>query len=246
MDERLRALLFPRARCLACDEPREIDAGADLCDGCLAELDALRLTGGLCSHCLSPLRAGQACAYCAGGGMLGLDAAYAPYRYHGASQRLIAGLKFRRLRRAALPLAEAMADSLHGAGFDLTVPVPLHADDLRDRGFNQSALLCGHLQRLLGLPTEGALIKAKRTHQQSSLSHEEREDNVSNAYVAVRPLYGKKVLLVDDVRTTGSTARACARELRRAGAVSVCLLTAAVAARYSSAPQSSSSSLPPA
>lgn len=233
MHELIKSLLYPRARCLACDEPREIDAGTDLCDSCVGELEGLRLTDHVCPHCLSPVRSGQACAFCAKGGMLGLSGAYSPFRYHGAVERLISRLKFQALRRAVEPLADGMAGCLAGAGFDLLVPVPLHPLDLRKRGFNQAELLARRLSGLTGIPFANALIKVRRTNQQSSLSHEAREENVKNAYVSVLPLYEKKVLLVDDVRTTGSTARACAKELLRAGADSVSLLTAAVAASYS-------------
>ena len=233
MDERLKALLFPRSLCLGCDEPREIDADAELCSVCLAELEGLRLGDHICPHCLSPIRSGDPCRYCTDGGMRHIMAAYSPYSYHGVSQRLISRLKFGGIIRAALPLAEGMADCLSGASFDLMVPVPLHPSDWRMRGFNQSELLCGHISKTLGLPRQNALIKVKRSKKQSSLSHEQREDNVKDAYVCVLPLFGKRVLLVDDVRTTGSTGRACALELLRGGAEEVCLLTAAVAGSYS-------------
>ena len=67
MDERLKALLFPRSLCLGCDEPREIDVGAPLCDRCREELEALRLTDGICPRCLSPKGSSDPCRFCGDG-----------------------------------------------------------------------------------------------------------------------------------------------------------------------------------
>lgn len=234
MDERIKTFLFPRVLCLSCDEPRQIDPGKPLCDSCLTELEALRLTYHICPHCLSPIRHGDPCRYCADGGMRHISAAYAPFSYHGVSQKLISRLKFQSIARAAQPLADAMLDCLAGASFDLMVPVPLHPGDLRRRGFNQSELICSLMEKSGAPPYENALIKIKKTKKQSSLSHQERENNVMDAYLCVLPLWGKNVLLVDDVRTTGHTARACALELLRGGASRVSLLTAAIAGSYSS------------
>ena len=78
MDERLKALLFPRSLCLGCDEPREIDAGAPLCDRCREELEALRLTDGICPRCLSPKDSSDPCRFCGDGKMRHIAAAYAP------------------------------------------------------------------------------------------------------------------------------------------------------------------------
>ena len=240
MDERLKALLFPRALCLGCDEPREIDAGAPLCDRCREELETLRLTDGICPRCLSPRHSSDPCRFCGDGKMRHIASAFAPYRYHGVSQKLISRLKFQGIVRAAQPLYEGMLDCLAGASFDVMIPVPLHAKDLRARGFNQSELFCRHLSRATGLNYQNALIKIKKTKKQSSLGHEQREDNVKDAYLCIYPLYKKRVLLVDDVRTTGCTARACAAELLKAGAREVSLLTAAVASSYSKLSSSSS------
>ncbi len=240
MDERIRRLLFPQVRCLSCNEPREIDPGAPLCDRCIKELEALRLIKGICPLCLSPLRFGDPCEYCKRGGMHRLSSAYSPYRYHGVCQQLISRLKFEGCIRAAAPLVRDMADSLSGASFDLLVPVPLHPADLRERGFNQSEFLSKSLSDLTAIRCQNALIKVKRTKKQSSLSHKQREENVKDAYLCVQPLHGLRVLLVDDVRTTGYTARACAGELMLGGADEVSLLTAAVAGSYSKSSSSSS------
>ncbi len=230
--ESLMRLFFPQVRCLACDEPRMINEGAALCDRCVAELQSLRLREGLCPHCLSPKRGGSPCGYCEQGGMRFLSAAYAPYCYHGISQRLIVQLKFGGIHLAAAPLVEGMLDCLDGRRFDCMVPMPLHKKRQMQRGFNQTALLCGRMAQYSGLQTLSALERSRSTRRQSSLPHEKRQANVKDSFKAVLPVRDLSILLVDDVRTSGNTARACAKALLEAGAKDVCLLTAAVAAGY--------------
>jgi len=230
--EHLCALLFPRVRCLGCDEPREIDPGQPLCDACRAELYGLRLLDQVCPHCLSTMRHGEPCRYCAEGGMLHISAAYAPYRYHGVSQRLAVVLKFHGVYPAAQPLVEGMLDVFPGWPVDAMVPVPLHKKRLRERGFNQAALLCDRLSEKTGVPVLHALERVKATKRQSTLPHAKRPDNVKDSFRAILPVQGLTLLLVDDVRTTGSTVREGARALLSAGAKEVLLLTAAVASAY--------------
>ncbi|NLC33513.1 MAG: ComF family protein [Clostridiales bacterium] len=227
--EGLKGLLFPRARCLSCNEPRKIDLGDSLCDECIIELDKLKLVDYLCAHCLSPKHHADACAYCAQGGMVGLAAAYSPYRYHSVSQRLIVRLKFDGIYQAAEPLIEGMLSSFPGRPIDLMVPVPLHKSNYKKRGFNQSELLCRLLSAQTGLPYQNALSKTIKTKRQSTLSHEKRQDNIKGAFAAEMSVDKLRILLVDDVRTSGSTARACAQALLKAGAKEVSLLTATVA-----------------
>ncbi len=221
-------LLFPRALCLLCGEPRRIDVGDVLCDACAQELEGLRLTDSVCPHCLSPLGSGP-CPYCACGGMIGLDAAYAPFFYHGPVQRLVVLLKFGAVDAAAEPLAVAMAECVGGRVFDALTPVPLHPKRLRERGVNQAELLCSLIHRHSGLPVVNALVRTRHTKRQSALTPAAREKNVAAAFAPAAPVQGMSLLLVDDVRTSGNTARACAKVLREAGAAEVCLLTAAVA-----------------
>ncbi len=230
--ERMLRLFFPQVRCLACDEPRAINEGSALCDHCALEIMSLRIMDGICPHCLSPLHGKDPCSYCAQGGMKYLAAAYAPYRYHGIVQRLVVQLKFNGVSLAATPLAEGMLDCLDGRHFDCMVPVPLHRTRLRQRGFNQSALLCGRISTESGLKTKNALERSRNTKRQSSLPHEKRQANVKDSFKVVLPVENLSILLVDDVRTSGNTARACAEALMKAGAKDVCLLTASVAAAY--------------
>ena len=227
----LKDILFPQVRCLACDEPRDILPGSALCRKCEAGLPALAVPDAACGQCRTPGKAAQPCAYCLGGGMRGLERAYAPYLYRGAARQLIVRLKFGPYALAAGPLTGAMARAVSGQGFDAMVPVPLYAASLRERGVNQSRLLCEGMQPTLHLPIIDALKKTRPNRRQSGLDAKRRADNVRGVFAVVGYVRGLRVLLVDDVRTTGSTARECARVLIEAGAASVSLLTAAVAVR---------------
>jgi ComF family protein len=153
---------------------------------------------------------------------------------------LVHELKFRGRRRVAGRLAEmllaspevraVLAPEPARAVSPVVVPVPLHPRRLRERGFNQSALLAQALAEGHGLRlVEGALTRREHTPPQTGLSAAQRRANVARAFVVRRraPVTGRIVVLVDDVVTTGATARACARALVSAGAAEVRLLTAA-------------------
>ena len=114
--------------------------------------------------------------------------------------------------------------------FDAIVPVPLHWMRRWQRGFNQSALLAQILSRRRGIPMRNALRRTHSTRTQAGLSNHARRENVARAFRA-RGVDGQRLLLIDDVMTTGSTAAACARALKRAGARRVTLLTLARADR---------------
>jgi ComF family protein len=147
---------------------------------------------------------------------------------------LVHELKFRGRRRVAERLAEALLAeaavrrTLHDA--QVVVPVPLHPRRRRERGFNQSGLLAQALARPSGLRVvEDALARRQDTPPQTGLSAAGRRANVAHAFVVRRrpAVSGRIVVLVDDVLTTGATARACARALKAAGAAEVRLVTAA-------------------
>jgi ComF family protein len=143
-------------------------------------------------------------------------------------------MKFHSRRRVAARLAEALLQTDEAraalAGAQVLVPVPLHPRRRRERGFNQSALLASALGEPLGLKvSEDALARREDTPPQTGLSAAGRRANVAGAFVVRRraAVSGRIVVLVDDVLTTGATARECARALAAAGAREVRLVTAA-------------------
>lgn len=227
--DQAKALLFPQVRCLSCDEPRRIDAGQALCPACASALDSLRIGEAACGLCLSPKRVDAPCRYCMGGGMAGISRAFSPYVYRDVARKLIVILKFGPVALAAQPLALEMALQVSGLRFDGLVPVPLHASRLRERGMNQSALLAQLVAEQTGMPVLDALKKTRKIARQSTLSAELRAENIKNSMATKAEVKGLSLLLIDDVRTTGATAREAAKVLRAAGAASVCLLSAAVA-----------------
>jgi predicted amidophosphoribosyltransferase len=138
-------------------------------------------------------------------------------------------LKYGGKRRLVPAMAEAMAFSartnpaLQGVG--ALVPVALHPNRLRRRGYNQSEWLAEGMACDLGLPVGRWLVRTRDTRPQVGLSGAERLENVHGAFVGSPEAGGKRILLVDDVATTGATAKDAARALKAAGAISVGLLT---------------------
>ena len=118
---------------------------------------------------------------------------------------------------------------LHPRHFDLVVPVPLHPARLRERGFNQAELLAKILAQKINIPLGCALERIRYTTTQTALDRSERMENSHNAFRLRKntDVRGLRVLLIDDVLTTGSTLSECARVLKRAGANSVHAATAA-------------------
>ncbi|MBI2533230.1 MAG: ComF family protein [Deltaproteobacteria bacterium] len=144
--------------------------------------------------------------------------------------------KFKYGRKVALgkPLGRLLAlgcgDFLSECHFDVILPVPLHPKRLRWRGFNQSVLLARQVSRAYGVPMDPfVLVRIKETLPQTQLSEEERRKNVRGAFALnpARSVDGKRVLLVDDVYTSGATVNECSRTLNRAGAEEVTVLTLA-------------------
>ncbi|MBX6426783.1 MAG: ComF family protein [Variibacter sp.] len=217
-----------------------------LCPGCREPLADL---GGLCARCWSQLsfitrpyceRLGIPFAYDPGPGLLSLEAiadppaygrARAAVQYGDMAATLVHALKYGDRLELAPMLGRWMAAAGREltAGADALVPVPLHWRRLWARRFNQSAALAATVGRIAGLPVAlEVLARVKATPQQVGLSRSERAANVQGAFRVppeARPLVeGRRLVLVDDVLTSGATAEACARALLRAGAANVDVL----------------------
>lgn len=228
----LAELFFPRAACcLCCGDPRRADVSDCLCAACREKLKRLRVPPEACERCLSPVKRGKPCAFCRSPLMKPIRKVYAPYRYGAEARKLIHQMKFNSCGEAVPVLAQAMADALPDRDFDCLTPVPLHARRLRVRGYNQSLLLCRELSARTGIPVVEMLKRDKYHRPQSLTPQSLRQRNVAGAFSCVKNAEGLRVLLVDDVRTTGSTAFSCAKTLMDAGAESVSLCVAAVVYR---------------
>ena len=208
----LADLFYPQ-RCLGCDRR----ASGLLCPTCFEALP--RIGRPVCARCEMPTAFETfVCDECKGVDF-GFESAMAPLRYEGVGEEIVHALKYRGytrvVERLAVPLMVGVLDS--GLGFDAVVPVPLHRSRLRRRGFNQAELLARGVARKINSPVSGTLQVVRRTQDQVLLSTAGRRANVAGAFRA-RDRLGGRVLLIDDVFTTGATMSACAEALLRAGA----------------------------
>lgn len=219
----LRWVLYPR-RCPFCDRVLGNQPACPDCADGLAELrraPSMRLRGS--EHYLGRL-----------------DGAAAPYRYTGLVRRAVLQAKYQGAPWAAVELGVEMARLLFGSeirmcgseplpepvpgfdrGYDCILPVPASS---KKRGYNVPERMAQPLARAVGVPVvTDALTRARSTRRQEGLSLDERLANVAGAFRVTRPeaVEGKRILLVDDVLTTGATASACAQALLDAGAQSV-------------------------
>ena len=161
-------------------------------------------------------------------GLRGFDEAFCYGAYEGKLRQLIHLFKYRGMRGLARPLGELMARAVpRDRQFDAVSAVPLHWRRRFARGFNQSELLGRVLARRRGIPMLRLLRRGTATRAQAGLSNAQRRENVVGAFVARRRVAGMRILLIDDVMTTGATLGACARALKKAGARSVSVLTLA-------------------
>ncbi len=215
-------LLFP-LRCLGCGSE-----GALICPACSPSLP--RIEPPSCLRCGTPLGKGKPCSTCVSH-PLTIDGIRSMFLFAGTARQAILQFKYKRLKAMAAPLGQLLAEFLRCAPLpgEVVVPVPLHPKRLRRRGYNQASLLANEIGKLTGLPVaEGTLVRLRDTVSQArTAGAAERRSNVRDAFGCPRELHGEKILLIDDVCTTGATLDACARTLKAAGAGSIWGLTAA-------------------
>src|SRR5437764_7473034 len=228
----IASLLYPPA-CTICSAP--VESGEYLCAECESKVS--RIVPPFCATCSEPfdgaITTTFSCVNCAHR-RLYFEAAVSAYRARGIVRHVILNFKYGRqihLRHlVARWLVRALDDErLRERQFDAIVPVPLHPARQRERGFNQAMLLAEWLSSHLGLPLRPALERIHYTTTQTAFDRSERMQNLRGAFrlrkkADVRKL---RVLLIDDVLTTGSTLSECARILKKGGARSVYAATAA-------------------
>lgn len=210
-------------RCRLCRAPLFGHVNPFFCPACASRVEWIGK--GACRGCGYPSGPHAShdgeCQRCRGR-RLRLTAAAAVARYRSGARELVLGLKFRRETELARPIAGLMAERMRGAAFppiDLVLPVSLHPERRRTRGFDQAQLLARHIAGATGLKTASGLVERTRhTTPQAALRREARLLNMEGAFRASPELSGKSVLLVDDVMTTGATMAECAKACREAGA----------------------------
>ena len=224
---RLGGWLVP-PQCLLC-HGRGQSPAFDLCAVCEADLPQLETP---CPRCGLPMDAdaatAAACRQC-GGVPLVFDRVFAPYLSAAPMDGIIHALKYDGALANARVLGVLLGRAVTLRGLhhrvNAIVPMPLHPDRLVDRGFNQSYELARFTARCIGRPCEPrALARTRATSAQVELSRAERERNVENAFgpsIRAGRVRGLRVALIDDVITTGSTAKAASRALLDIGARSV-------------------------
>lgn len=228
-DALVAALLAPA--CAVCNAILDEPLSGCVCRNCWVAIRPI--TPPLCDTCGDPLpRSSDRCLPCSYRRERIVDRSRAVGEYDGTLREVIHALKYNKRRSLAWPLAALMRsrgiDLLQDA--DCIVPVPLHWRREYHRGFNQARELARHLD----CPLIDALVRNRHTRPQVELAADRRHANVQKAFASrrcwfsrSRSIAGAKVLLVDDVSTTGATLEACAKVLKDAGASAVYALTAA-------------------
>lgn len=226
-------LLYPR-NCVRCGAPSP-EPMKHLCWDCLS--DTPKVEPPFCAICGDPvagdIQHDYACFACARE-TPAFDRARSAVRYEGAVGDALRALKYGNALWVVQDMAELLLACVRaeypGQSFDLVTAVPLHPARRRERGFNQSALLGGAIARRLRVPfREGLVRRVRPTDTQTGLTAPQRTANVCGAFrvgLLARPA-GRRILLVDDVMTTGATVNACAKALKKGGAAEVYVVTVA-------------------
>ncbi len=226
------SVFFPsNIKCIVCGDDLKEKQDIEICDKCQCKLHKITESE-CCARCGAVITGqGQYCLNCQNTDRE-FDIARSVFVYENEVKKLIAGLKYNNKPYLSRTLSNYLAILYKELGWqaDLIIPVPLSENRKKWRGYNQAELLADGLSDLINVPinTE-TLVKIKDTEAQASLSYLERRKNLRASFkvldkYAVR---GKKILLVDDVMTTGSTANACANVLKKAHADRVMVLTIA-------------------
>jgi ComF family protein len=228
------ALIYPEI-CQVCQENRATPAESFVCGSCRAGVRLIKPP--FCRRCGMPFEGAITtsfeCANCAE-----TELHFSHARSAAATRDPLLEIIHRYKYQRALwfepflaqLLIEAAGPELAGQSWDGIVPVPLYPAKQREREFNQAERLARRLSAATGIPLETKLLRrVLPTRSQTQLSREERAENVRHAFAMRKrqEVKGRRIVLVDDVMTTGATTSACARVLRRAGAAEVCVWTVA-------------------
>ena len=218
--QQLFDVLFP-VHCAGCQK-----SGHVLCPSCIAQIQPL--SSPFCQRCGAPLSSDGKCKDCQYH-PLKLSGQRAVSAYQEPLRACIHALKYYGNTRLAEPLGLLLAQaySRYGMQADILIPVPLHSERQRQRGYNHASLLAGVCSARSGIPLlEDVLVRHRATVAQVELNPKDRYQNVAGAFLctpafATGALYGRRIVIIDDVSTTGATLEACAAPLFAAGAEAV-------------------------
>lgn len=220
----LLRILFPES-CPVCKSPSRDHTTAPICSPCWQAIEPYH--GPICDICGKPLASevSRTCSDC-----LKSTPPFTWARsfgiYEGTLKESLHHLKYYGIRRLAKPLSE-MILTIRLPHIDAIIPVPLHSKKLRKKEFNHSALLARYLSDNTGIPLVlNSLVKIRDTAPQVGLSARQRRSNLKNSFRIINKnsIEGKEIVLVDDVFTTGTTARECSLLLLKAGAKNIYVL----------------------
>ncbi len=215
-------LLFP-PRCGGCRT-----LGSQWCEACRAAVRPV--TPPWCERCGQPQVTDRLCSNCLAY-PLHIEKIRSVAVFEGVLREAIHRFKYERLSGMAEPFGEMLAAYWRAEQMtaDWLIPVPLHPSRERDRGYNQSDLLARQLARRVSVPYSGkGLRRTRATAVQMTLTAAQRRENVAGAFECIEPrVRGARVVIIDDVGTTGATLDACAQAVLKAGAASVMGLTLA-------------------
>lgn len=220
-------VIWPTTRCVLCGENSDAEFPG-LCRQCLQRILTNRQREVFCQSCggFYPAQF-KVCPNCfLKTPSYGKNGIFAAFPYDEDSGALVKKLKYNNRRDLAETMAKLFLThiQLNAADYDLVTAVPMHKKRLKERGYNQAAVFAKHLARSLSLPfAEDLLCQTKETVSQTALAYRERLHNLKDAFALTSPadLTDKRILLVDDVITTGATMKECAAALRAAGAKKV-------------------------
>lgn len=231
-------LIFPTLHCLNCGKTEAVGKGG-LCASCRQKFQEAKEFSRckLCPIFVVPGK--EYCYNCWSGKTHWFDAGLAPLPYTGEMRKAMQSFKYRGRTKWAQPFAELMEEALvldsRFSALDLIVPVPLHVNRRRERGYNQSELLAKKLGQGLALPVAiDVLLRIRDTPSQTGLKKQGRQKNLAGAFQVTNPhlIKSKNILLVDDIYTTGTTVETCACILKKGGAKKVLVVTCAAGKSY--------------
>ena len=220
-----RDFVLPQ-RCILCND--EIVHGM-LCNNCLDYLPEVKPT--LCRFCGRPIKKRNRCGFCKKGTHIDYGRAFMlfipPY------DKIIHHFKYRKKTNLAIFFGRAMASIIRADHIlqktDVIVPIPLFWFKRQKRGYNQASLLANVISSECGIENIDVLRRIRNTKTQTRLNEEARRKNVLNAFaLKSNTIENKKIILIDDVMTTGATINECARVLKDAGAKKVYSCVAAI------------------